>query len=306
MKKIFIPIIVLIFIQCSVSSLPDTALSDLKGIMYFNSNRTGNNEIYKMNANGSNIVNLSLSPKYEDIMAAVSPDSSKIAFMRGQSYDFQTYEIWIMNIDGTNQKQLTHNDFADGHVDFAPDSRRIVYVSWRDGNEELYIMDINTGIEKRITDNPAGDNDPDWSPCGNYIAFKSTRAYYEGGEEEFLDPNFEIFVIDTMGNNIERLTYDNYSDHDPDFSPDGSEIAFLRVIDREGNDVWIMDRDGSNQKNISLTKNNWYTSFSADGSHITFCTSRGENTDIYVMDKDGTNQIRVTYGFATDEFPAWK
>lgn len=304
MRLIF-SLLILLLLSCSIQTLPDSRLDSLTGKVYFNSNRTGDNEIYAMDANGMNIVNLSKSPDYQDMMAAVSPDGEKIVFMRGDTYDFSRYELWVMDNDGANQRRLTYNDAADGHADFAPDSRRIVFASWRDGNEEIYIMDIETGNTRRLTDNPASDNDPDWSPDGATIAFKSTMAYSDGTDDEFLDPDYEIFTMDTLGNNLMRITNDSLSDHDPDFSPDGTKLAFLRVHEDMTNDVWIMNADGTGQQNLSNTGNNWYTSFSTDGAHIMFCSSRDENTDIYVMNVDGTEQIRVTQGLFTDEFPAW-
>lgn len=296
---------ILVLVSCATQMHPAPALESLIGIVYFNSNRTGDNEIYCMNADGTGIVNLSRTPDYEDIMAAVSPDGSTIAFMRGKTFDFNTFEVWVMDADGNNQRQITSDSTADGHADFAPDSRRIVFASWRDGNEEIYIADTETGVCTRLTDNPASDNDPDWSPDGSTIAFKSTRAYSDGTDDEFLDPDYEIYTMDTLGMNLQRITNDSLSDHDPDFSPDGSRMAFLRVHEDMTNDVWIMNADGTEQMNLSNTGNNWYTSFNEAGTHIMFCSSRGENTDIYVMKADGTEQIRVTYGVFTDEFPAW-
>lgn len=305
MKTILI--ITLIFLSgCSVAFMPDEQLSSMTGKIYFDSNRNGNYEIYRMNANGSDIVNITNTPDYDEIMPAVSPNCSTVVYMKANHYDFASNELWAADANGGNARQLTHNSSADGHADFAPDSRHIVYVSWRDGNEELYIMDIQSGEERRITYNNASDNDPDWSPDGAYISFKSTRAYTDSSEAEFLDIRYEIFEMDTAGNNIIRLTNDSMSDHDPDYAPDGNQIAFLRVFEDNTNDVCIMDRDGSDIRNLSITGNNWYTSFSPDGQYIAFCSSRDESTDIYIMGRDGNDQTRVTFGLFTDEFPAWR
>ena len=306
MKIMSIIILLMLLAGCSVASSPDEQLSDLNGKIYFDSNRNGNYEIYSMNADGSNIINITNTPEYDEMMPAVSPDGNTVVFMRAEHYDFASNELWTADADGGNARQLTDNSSADGHADFAPDSKHIVYVSWRDGNEELYIMNIESGEDTRITHHNASDNDPDWSPDGAYISFKSTRAYTDSSEAEFLDIRYEIYEMDTAGSSITRLTNDSLSDHDPDYSPDSNDIAFLRVFDDNTNDVCIMKRDGSGIENLSVTGNNWYTSFSPDGQHIAFCSTRDESTDIYIMARDGSNPIRVTFGLFTDEFPAWR
>lgn len=306
MRSMWIYLLILMLAGCSVAFLPDTQLNSMSGKIYFDSNRNGNYEIYIMNADGSNIINITNTPDYDEVMPAVSPDGHTVVFMKAKHYDFASNELWAADADGSNVRQLTHNSSADGHADFAPDSRHIVYVSWRDGNEELYIMNIENGEDRRITFNNASDNDPDWSPDGAYISFKSTRAYTDSSEADFLDIRYEIFEMDTAGNNAVQLTNDSLSDHDPDYSPDGNDIAFLRVFEDNTNDVCIMERNGNNIKNLSVTGDNWYTSFSPDGQYIAFCSTRDESADIYIMGRDGSNPVRVTFGIFTDEFPAWR
>jgi len=287
---------------------------DVSGWIYFDSNRTGDFEIYRMSADGTDIVNISKSPDTDDWLSAVSPDGGRIAFMRGHFSDFHSFEIWVMDADGSNQTQLTHNDKADGHPDWSPDGRQIVFVSWRDNDDqEIYIMDADGSNQRRLTHIPGIDNDPDWSPCGRYIAFKSVCAYPDSvweGDENF-NPYLEIFIMDTTGTIIRQLTHDLDADHDPDWSPDGGEIAYLhtnlrRMTESGTIGVYIMDTTGNNQRILTDPKSYcWYTSFSPDGQFIAFCSSENGNTDIYLMRRDGSDPVRITDHFATDEFPAW-
>jgi len=305
MHKLFFALLLLLLVSCSSQFLPDASLENIEGLIFFNSARTGDSEIFRMNADGTEITNISKSPNTEDVMPSVSSDGKKIVFMRGNFYDWDSYEIWYMNSDGSDQKQLTDNDKADGHPDFSPNGEKIVFASLKDGNEEIYIMNSDGLGLKRLTDNPASDNDPDFSPDGAYIAFKSTRAYYENGVDQFLDKNYEIFIMDTTGLIVSRLTTDTLSDHDPDFSPDGKSIAFLRVQPDQQSDVWIMDENGGNKKNLSKRGNCWYTSWMMNGKYLAFCSSETENVDIFIMKQDGTMKTQVTYSPFTDEFPAW-
>lgn len=309
MKKGILHIILLsVFFSLSCSSQfnPDANLKNLSGKIYFNSARTGDSEIYSMNTDGTEITNISLSPHKEDVMPAVSPDGSKVVFMRGNFYDWDSYELWIMDTDGSNQIQLTDNTKADGHPDFSPDGKRIVFASYIDGDDEIYMISSDGSGLKRLTDNSGSDNDPDFSPDGGLIAFKSTRAHRGDSIDEFLDKDYEIFLMDTNGTVISQLTNDTLSDHDPDFSPDGTEIAFLRVQPDQSSDVWIMNSDGSNQKNLTMQGDCWYTSWIMDGEYIAYCSSITQNVDIFIMKSDGTEKAQVTYSPFTDEFPAWR
>ena len=299
-------IIMLLLSGCSSPFLPEKDLGNLPGNIYFTSSRTGDCEIYVMNPDGTDIKNFTNSRDTDDWLCTVSSNGERIAFTRGTFRNFDSFEIWIMDSDGSNWKQLTHNDKADGHSDFSPDGKKIVFASWRDGNEEIYIMNVDGSNQRRLTNNPTNDNDPDWSPDGSRIAFKSIRAYSNESSDEMLDSDYEIFVMDTTGENIVRLTNDRYSDHDPDWSPNGQKIAFLRYIEGRGSNVWVMSSDGSNQTNLTNTGDSWYTSWLEDGSKIAFCSTRSGNTDIWIMNSDGSNPLQVTYSYFTDEYPAWR
>lgn len=306
MNKQILIFLSVILISCTSQFSPDANLENLEGCIFFNSARTGDSEIFRMNADGTEITNISRSAGYEDIMPAVSPDGKRVAFMRGKFYDWDSYEIWIMNSDGSAQMKLTENSKADGHPDFSPDGKKIVFASFKDGNEEIYTINTDgTGL-KRLTEDPSSDNDPDFSPDGSMIAFKSTRAHRGDSIDEFLDKDYEIFLMDTNGIIIKQLTDDTLSDHDPDFSPSGKEIAFLRVQPDQSSDIWIMDSDGLNQRNLSKEGDCWYTSWMMEGEYIAYCSSITENVDIFIMKSDGTGKTQVTYSPFTDEFPAWR
>jgi Tol biopolymer transport system component len=158
-------------------------------------------------------------------------------------------EIYVMDANGTNQRNLTNNPDSDDwyHV-WSPDGSRLAFERdivivtrtlpfvW---NPEIYVVDADGSNQTRLTDNLAKDQYPTWSPDGSGLAFESDR-----------DGNTEIYVMDADGSNQRNLTNNPGWDWAPAWSPDGSGLAF--ESNRDGNtEIYVMDADGSNQRNLT-------------------------------------------------------
>ena len=132
------------------------------------------------------------------------------------------------------------------------------------------------------------------------IAFQSNRGF---AEDEF---KFNIFVIDTNGKNLVRLTQGPASDLNPAWSPDGTKIAF--ASSRKGNlGIYVMNDDGSNPINLTQSPDggDWSPDWSPDGSRIAFNSRRDGNEEIYVMHANGANLINLTQHLKSDRSPDW-
>ena len=192
-------------------------------------------EIYQANADGSNIINLTNSDGY-DAEGSYSSDGSKILFASNrEAYsrtltqaeqklfdDDSSYfmDLFVMDADGSNVKQLTNSPGYDGGPFFSPDNSKVVWRRFNpDGNSaEIWTMDIDGGNQRQLTSDAMVAWGPYYHPSGDYIIYSSNVLGHA---------NFELFLIDAEGTNTPvRVTNTDGTDILPVFSPDGSRLAW--------------------------------------------------------------------------------
>ncbi|MEI9895482.1 MAG: PA domain-containing protein [Chthoniobacter sp.] len=210
-------------------------------------------DIYSCNQDGTQLVNLTHSPGY-DAEGAFSPDGKQIVFcslrgafplekltpeQRARYEKDPAYfgDIYIMNADGTNVRQLTDAPGYDGGPFFSPDGSRII---WRHFAESGMVADVWTmkidGTDKhRVTDFQSMSWAPYYHPSGKYIIFTSNKLGFT---------NFELYLVDVNGEHEPvRVTYSDGFDGLPVFSPDGRKLS------------WTSDRTSDGKSQIFLA--NW-------------------------------------------------
>ena len=174
--------------------------------LVFTSTKDGDLDLYTMNVDGSNIRRLTSTPGY-DGGAFFSPDGTMIVYRAHHptGADLETYrdllrqglvrpnrmEIFVMNADGTNQRQITNLGGANFAPIFTPDSRRIIFSSNhrnpRSRNFDLFLVNLDGGGLEQVTTHPEFDGFPMFSPDGRKLVFASNRnAPSAGGTDIFL------------------------------------------------------------------------------------------------------------------------
>ncbi len=118
----------------------------------------------------------------------------------------------------------------------------------QDDKQKLQIFNesMQYGTVRKVTALGGDITDPAWSPTGQWIAFVSTET---GGDE--------MYRVDPAGAIAQRLTVNTWEwDKHPTWSPDGSQIVFFSNRDSGRRQLWIMDADGGNQRNLSSNEYN--------------------------------------------------
>lgn len=198
----------------------------------FYSDRDGNAEIYVMNADGSNPVNVTNDPA-SDFGVTWSPDGSRLAFRSDRDGNA---EIYVMDADGSNPVNVTNQPSSgEWAPDWSPDGSKILFISDRDGNGEIYGMDADGSNQLNLTNDPGGDYGPRWSPDASMVSFQSDR-----------DGDFEVFTMGSDGSSQTNLTNNGTDDFGATWSPDGARLAYMADA-VGGDDIWVMDTDGSNR-----------------------------------------------------------
>ena len=112
--------------------------------IYFDSNRNGKYNIYKMNTDGSNIEPITFDGQYNNVAPDVSVDGAKIAFFSDRDGNF---EIYMMNSDGNNQRRLTANPADDINPIISPDGKNVLFHSNRSGNYDIFELNMEQKAE---------------------------------------------------------------------------------------------------------------------------------------------------------------
>ena len=255
----------------------------------FESTRDGNSEIYRMNADGTNVTRLTNSAAV-DTRPTLSPDGTLVAWQSGS-------QIWVMSNEGTNKQALTSLG-SNGAPAWSPDGTKIAFESNRSGNYDIWVMNADGTGQTNLTNVAGNDVSAAWSPNGSRIAFDSDRT-----------GNRDVFTMLANGTGQINLTASSPGlDTDPDYSPDGARIAF--VSDRGTfTSVWTMDTGGGNTVNVtSASIYDADPSWSPDGSHIVFTRDAGGQTfNLWTARGDGTAKLRLTdaAGGQRNSFPDW-
>ncbi|MFZ2162148.1 MAG: hypothetical protein WAW02_08025 [Sideroxyarcus sp.] len=290
-----------------------TIPANLTGLIAFISDHQNpKGEIYTFNPATNNVVRLTNTTGLYLDGVSLSHDRSKIAFYAAPtSTDYANYEIYTVNVDGTNLQQITTNALLDGHPAWSPNDSEIIYASFRAGGiASLIRMNSTTHAEiQNLTPVGANDNDPDWLPDGR-IVFKTDRFGAPG------TPEVRIAVMNADGSNLHQVTNTaGTSDHDPvatnttavferftkgtDYSTDPTALySAWNIVEAR--------TDGGSERNLIADGwINWLPVYDPTAQYLVYLKSVGY-TDARLMNKDGRDLGRLIPNISRVRYIDWK
>ena len=173
---------------------------------------------------------------------------------------------------------------------------KIVFYAKRDGIADIYTMKSDGTHLRRLTFGPKSNFYPAWSPNGQQIAFSSTRDDID--DKHKVEENVEIYVMDADGRNQRRLTNSPGIDTQPDWHPDGNQIAFTssrNANEKKDMNIFVMDTDGSNVRQITNLEFATRPKWSPDGQMIASeGFTEGRDREVFVVSLDGNIIFKVS------------
>jgi tricorn protease len=233
---------------------------------------------------GPSVEHLRLTDQIQEL--ALSPDGKKVGFVvRGEVFAASAK-------DGGDAARVSTSPSGESQIAWAPDSRRMAYVSDRDGASHVYLYDFASSKETQLTNSATGDASPVFSPDGKSLAFERDAH--------------ELRVVD-LDSKQERVLASGTFDRAPlgairsfVFSPDSKWLAFTSTGGKSFTNVWVAPVAGGDAKQISFLANvfNNTVSWSPDGTYILFDTAqRTEGSQVARIDL-----IPRTPRFREDQF----
>lgn len=236
-------------------------------------------QIFTMNADGGNLKLVSTG-KGRTTCAYFLPGDRRILYAsthgadpkpppppdRSQGYVwpiYPTYEIWVADADGRNPVNLTNNPGYDAEATISPTGDRIVFTSTRDGDLELYSMKLDGSDVKRLTHRDGYDGGAFFSWDGKKIVWRAP------GKDDAIAEDYHSLL----------------------------KMGLVRPAKLE---IWIMDADGSNKKQVTRNgQANFAPFWHPDGKHVIFSSNhhdrKGMNFDLFLVNVETGKQERVTY-----------
>ena len=226
-----------------------------------------------------------------------SPDGKRVVYETTVS---GLQQIFIMNADGTAQKQITNRPVTHDSPSWSPDGKWIAFVADDGKQERICIIQLDGTGEECVTDAQHKYIHPNWSADSTKLIFCSDDDLQPPKKNES-----DIVMLDLKTRKMTTLITGGTNTY-PAWSPDGKKIAFRRILGEMNSEVFVADGDEANPRNLTNHPafDGW-PSWSPDGSEIVFASNRRANYQIFVMKADGSDVRLVanTEGRATE--PRW-
>lgn len=295
---------VVVVIPRPTSTPMPTAVGGGEGQIAFASDRSGTTQVWIMNADGSQMQQVTDMPEGA-CQPEWSPDGMSLAFISPCDRNQEQYRgagIFIINADGSGLMPLPSVPGGDYDPAWSPDGNKIAFTSLRNGGRtRIFMIDLRDNSVERLSAQYSYDRQPSWSVDGSQLAFVTTQK-----------GPVQIWTMDSDGSNQQLFSRsaDAINSH-PVWSPDGEVILFTQVsrTGRIPSIVAASYKDGEYSEfkyelgPVPVREAN----YSPDGLWLVFESwPEGSNHDIYVMTASGAARTRLTDAPGDDFDPVWR
>lgn len=210
-------------------------------------------------------------------------------------------QIFTMDSDGQNMRQITAEDANATQVSWSADGKRLVFVNDIDGHEQIYLIDATGMRETRLTNDDMRDVSPSWSPNKVSIAYVGTNGTTSSIWIMNSDGTSHRKATDpaTTGNIVTPLAW----------SPEGHRIAFASGLTDRSNIMLLTPKTGQVKQLTNLPGHASNPTWSPDGTTLVFTVATVDGltsrSTLYTIHTDGTGLTQITSGDVSDQHPTW-
>ena len=214
-------------------------------------------------------------------LPARAPKTEKIAFSSNRD---GSWDIYIMNPDGSDQVNLTRHKASDFSPVWSPTGEHILFVSNRAGIYDLFLMDANGRNVRRVFRNLAHRIEPTWAPDGQRIAYHAAM------------PQWSIQTATIQGIGGVQVALAEIQGGNPSWSPDGEEIAF--AAGERSRRIYIVELSSRAVRAFLPNQQPWMygPAWSPDGTKLAFSWLKwgvGGRAAIFVANRDGSGLKQI-------------
>lgn len=273
---------------------------EFRGRIVFQSDLDGDNDIYLLTGDG--LRRLTDDPA-SDEFPRWSPDGRTIAFSSNRA---GLYQIFLMDAEGTNLRQVTRGETDAIEEGWYPDGKRLAYTEQKQRtlgrSFALRSLDLATGETRPLLPSFDGSSAlPDFSPDGPFLAFTGKRTM-----------GWDAFRANLSTGEILPLTEGGKACR-PRFSPDGAKIAYVSSSADGKGDIWLMGPDGAEKERLTDRPEtyDYFPDWSPDGKWIVFASGTKhyptEGVWELTLVKPGAKLVVPLFrSGARDVFPDWR
>jgi len=235
--------------------------------------------------------------KFDNRYASYNKYGNSIVFESNRDGHWQ---IYIMSIDGTNQKRVFKSSANDRRPTWHPYKSIILFESDRSGTNEIYTFNLAKGTITKVPIPLKGNKTyAQFAPNGKELVFNY----------KLKDNNFNIYIISAKGKRLELIIKNTHKNLYPHYSPRGDVIVYFSRKHTKNieDEIYAFNIITRKEERLTRWKQHDYCPYwSNNGNKIAYVTSEGNNKpEIYIMKTNGEAKQRITYNNDVDTLPSW-